>query len=317
MKKILSISLALLMLVCLCMSMVSCQQDTAFSKYYSYLEGLENQTDVEKADDITIVTAKSVTDGDENKTISVTASVPATDAMISVTLFLTENASTYHFMFSVVAATTYTIYVRGEGSIDALSYTGNEMVVFDEFDDYTNTYQTDYYENQYRSTASSMLKTLVLTMKPMMAEAGVNVEDFYFISVEFPTTENDASTEEDLGGPLSAARWTYVGQMLVVGLGMVFLVLAILWIVLIIFEKAMGTKPQPEKKAEPKVEPVVTTQPPVTPPVAQTDDAAIVAAITAAIAATIQSDEQLSEEFAGGFRVVSFRKKNGRGPWNH
>lgn len=314
MKKILSISLALVMLVCLCMSMVSCEQDTAFSKYYSYLEGLEGGTDTFDADDITTVIA--IPFNESGKEIALKASVPGNGATISVTLYLTENTSTYHFLFQINSDTSSACFVSGEGSIDALSYTGNEMVVFDEFGDYTNTYQTDYYENQYRSTASSMLKTLVLTMKPMMAKADVNIADFYFISVDFP--ESDGATEEevDLGGALSAERWVYVGQMLVVGLGMVFLVLAILWIVLLIFEKAMGTKQtQPQKKAEPTPTPVVTEQP-VAPPVVQTNDAAVVAAITAAIAAMIDSDERLSEEFAGGFRVVSFRKKSGRGSWN-
>ena len=315
MKKILSISLALLMLVCLCMSMVSCEQDTAFGKYYSYLEGLEGKTDLAQADALTAVMAQAITTGeDEKPAIMMMSYIKATDATLSMTLVLKENTSTYEFIFEATSKTSDQKLMVASGSIDALSYTGDELV---EFDAYSDAYNSNYYETTQRGTATSMLKTLVLTMKPMMAEAGVNVEDFYFISVEFPTTDDSASAEEDLGGPLSAARWAYVGQMLVVGLGMVFLVLAILWLVLIIFEKAMGTKPQPEKKPEPKAQPVVTTQPPVTPPGAQTDDAAVVAAITAAIAAMIQSDEQLSEEFAGGFRVVSFRKKNGRGPWNH
>ena len=36
-------------------------------------------------------------------------------------------------------------------------------------------------------------------------------------------------------------------------------------------------------------------------------DDALVAAITAAIAATIESDPALASQFAGGFRVVSFK----------
>ena len=40
-------------------------------------------------------------------------------------------------------------------------------------------------------------------------------------------------------------------------------------------------------------------------------------AITAAVAAYIDSDPALSSRFAGGFRVVSFKKKNGKTSWNH
>ena len=31
----------------------------------------------------------------------------------------------------------------------------------------------------------------------------------------------------------------------------------------------------------------------------------------------IDSDPALSSQFAGGFRVVSFKKKNGKTSWNH
>ena len=48
-----------------------------------------------------------------------------------------------------------------------------------------------------------------------------------------------------------------------------------------------------------------------------TDDGALIAAITAAIAATIESDPDLASQFVGGFRVVSFQKKNGKTSWNH
>ena len=39
--------------------------------------------------------------------------------------------------------------------------------------------------------------------------------------------------------------------------------------------------------------------------------------LTAAVAAYIDSDPALSSQFAGGFRVVSFKKKNGKTSWNH
>ena len=303
------------MLLCLCMSMTSCEQETTFGKYFAYLEGLENQTDVMKADGVLTVSAKPLTNIEEDtQKIMFVSSAKATGAVISVALYLVDNTSTYHFEFSIMSDTNNAPYVFGEGDIDALGYTGNDLVTFDTYKDYT--YNSNYYETDYRSTATTMLKTLVLAMKPMMAKADVNVEDFYFISVDFPETDNTATdTEDDLGGAFSAERWVYVGQMLVLGMGMVFLVLAILWIILLIFEKAMGNKPQTQPTTQQVAEPTPTPTVPVTPTAPQNDDA-VVAAITAAIAAMIASDEGLSQEFAGGFRVVSFRRKSGRGSWN-
>ncbi len=132
-----------------------------------------------------------------------------------------------------------------------------------------------------------------------------------------------AETAVEDTGIFSPERFAYAGEMLILGMGMVFLVLAILWVVLIIFAKTMGGAEKPAKqekpaKAAPKPAPKAAPAPAAAPaPVAATSDDAIVAAITAAIAMTINSDPALSSQFAGGFRVVSFKKKNGKTSWNH
>ena len=125
--------------------------------------------------------------------------------------------------------------------------------------------------------------------------------------------ETVAETAEDLGPILSPARVSYAIRMTVLGMGMVFSVLALLWLVLVIFKNALTEKPskaKAEETSEPAPAPAVT-------PVPAGDDPAIIAAITAAIAATIDSDPALSQQFAGGFRVVSFKKKSGKTSWNH
>ena len=127
--------------------------------------------------------------------------------------------------------------------------------------------------------------------------------------------ETVAETTEDLGPILSPARVSYAIRMTVLGMGMVFAVLALLWLVLVIFKNALTEKPS-KAKAEEASEPAPAPAPAVT-PVPAGDDPAIVAAITAAIAATIDSDPALSQQFAGGFRVVSFKKKSGKTSWNH
>lgn len=107
------------------------------------------------------------------------------------------------------------------------------------------------------------------------------------------------------------------GEMLLRGMGTVFLVLAVLWGVIALFSVFSGTaaknpapkqKPAaPEKKAEPKPEPAPAPAPvPV-----QNDDGALIAAITAAIEA-YRAEEGLS---GLPYRVVSFKRKSGRKSW--
>ena len=127
--------------------------------------------------------------------------------------------------------------------------------------------------------------------------------------------ETVAETAEDLGPILSPARVSYAIRMTVLGMGMVFSVLALLWLVLVIFKNALAEKPA-KAKVEEASEPAPAPAPAAAPAPAGADPA-IIAAITAAIAATIDSDPALSQQFAGGFRVVSFKKKSGKTSWNH
>ncbi|MBQ9781026.1 MAG: OadG family protein [Clostridia bacterium] len=140
-------------------------------------------------------------------------------------------------------------------------------------------------------------------------------------TVEETQAPSVEEAQDDLGGIFSAERWAYSGEMLVLGMGMIFLVLGILWGILAIFAKSMGgaEKPAKEEKLTPKVEskPVPAPVAPAAPVAAPTSDDAIVAAITAAIAMTIESDPALSSQFKSGFRVVSFQKKSGKTSWNH
>ena len=99
------------------------------------------------------------------------------------------------------------------------------------------------------------------------------------------------------------------------GMGIVFSVLIIIWIILAIFGKiaTVGTK---EKKAKPAPAPKAPAAPvaaPVAPAAASapaaSDDAELVAAITAAVSLCMDMP-------VGSFRVVSFRKTNTKQAWN-
>lgn len=129
-----------------------------------------------------------------------------------------------------------------------------------------------------------------------------------------------AVTTGDLGGAFSAERMAYALEMTALGLLAVFSVLAILWGVLALFKVFMYDIPQKKAKAKAEVKaepaPVVVDEPIVVAPVASSNDDEVVAVIMAAISAYIAADPALAEEYAGGFRVVSFKRVRDKAAWN-
>ena len=105
-------------------------------------------------------------------------------------------------------------------------------------------------------------------------------------------------------------------EVFVLGLLMVFAVLALLWGVLAIFKVIFYDIPEKRKKAkasETKTETAPAPEAAAAPaPVTVQDDGAIVAAITAALSEYFAE----SGEYSGGFRVVSFRKSQSGSAWN-
>ena len=138
----------------------------------------------------------------------------------------------------------------------------------------------------------------------------------------FLTAETMTYSEEyAMTGELSnLSKFALSGEMLLRGMGTVFMVLILLWACLALF-KVFST---PEKKSASKQEakptpaeektvaiapaPVPAAEEPATPAPAQTDDAAVIAAICAAIEAY-----RAAEGLNGlPYRVVSFKRKTGR-----
>ena len=122
-------------------------------------------------------------------------------------------------------------------------------------------------------------------------------------------------------GLTMSEKFALSGEMLLRGMGTVFMVLVILWGCLSLF-KVFST---PEKKSAPKKEakpaPAEKPSAPAPAPVAEepapaapapTDDAAVIAAICAAIEAY-----RAAEGLSGlPYRVVSFKRKTGRKSWS-
>ena len=109
---------------------------------------------------------------------------------------------------------------------------------------------------------------------------------------------------------------TMMWQTVLLGMGMVFSVLAILWGILSIFKLVfVGKSPKaenPAAKKEVKAEPAAAPAP-VSVPEAQSNDE-LIAVLTAAVAAYMA--EEGTPVADGSFRVVSFRRVGGSRAWN-
>ena len=133
-----------------------------------------------------------------------------------------------------------------------------------------------------------------------------------------------ALSEDRTYAPFSGEAWLYALQMTLIGMGMIFAVLAILWGALAIFklifarnEGEKKVKATLDSKAEKESKPVTVEAPTAAPtPVvaASADDAELIAVLTAAIAA--YEAEQGRCVSVGDFRVVSYRRANGGRSWN-
>lgn len=121
-------------------------------------------------------------------------------------------------------------------------------------------------------------------------------------------------------------RLNYMGIGVLLGMVVVFAVLALLWLILELFgavarrrqtEKSAPQAETPASKAEAVPAPVAPAAAPVAvpaAPVAMSDDA-IVAAITAALAVYLEAQGPKAPSI-NGFRVVSFKKVGTAAHWN-
>lgn len=104
-------------------------------------------------------------------------------------------------------------------------------------------------------------------------------------------------------------------QTPILGMGMIFAVLGLLWAVLAVFKLVFAKQPKPTKETVKEAPPAPKAAVPAAPAPAATDDAALIAVLTAAVAA--YRDAEAGEgEIPCGFRVVSFRRARGGRSWN-
>ena len=315
MKRIISLSLAVLMLVILLLTATSCGMEsvTGYTRLRDHIKanGGEQYVIALDAAAISINSANVavlVDDEGNEQVILVGYAINSTSGIVyQATLYMTGSPEKATLVYQVLNASNAEVVSSAEINVLLTHYTGSDLLTLDSV---SNILPGN--ELTHRQNATTLLNSLLLALDTYMTKnMDMNAHELGFIALseKYMASTEQADAEEDLGGPLSPARLQRAGLMIIQGMGMVFLVLAVLWLVLLIFKKVFYKDPAAAK---------MTPEPaPAAPVATPANDDALVAAITAAVAAYIESDPALSSQFAGGFRVVSFKKKNGKTSWNH
>lgn len=319
MKKIISLTLAALMLVTVLLLATSCGMEsmTGYTRLRDHIKTVGGDEPVILLDaakvGLTSAAATVVTTEEGEEYVCLVGYVVNTQSAVvyQVGLNLTGSPEKAELTYEVLNAATAQKTAAGKTTVLLTHYTGEDYVTFDEVEGINVSA-----ELTHRNQARVLLNSLLLALDTYTTEnMDMDLHELGFIALseKYMAPVESVEAEEDLGGAFSPARLSMAGLMIIQGVGMVFLVLAILWMVLLIFKKVFYKDPAKQEKKE---EAPAEAPAPVAAP-APADDGALVAAITAAVAAYIDSDPALSSQFAGGFRVVSFKKKNGKTSWNH
>lgn len=329
MKKIISLTLAVLMLVTLLLTATSCEVSMEGMTGYTRLRDHVIETvgyngelalDGKAIGFVSVKLIAPLQKGEEQaQNVFLVAEGTSQGNIVRLTLTFSDTTEKAEMGYMILSPTQTEPLVAANATILLTHYTGNDLVTFNEVVNINPGV-----EQIYRESVSSMVNSALLVLDTYTTEKmDMNLRELGFIALseKYMAPTESAEVQEDLGGAFSPARLSMAGLMIVQGVGMVFLVLAILWMVLLIFKKVFYKDPakQEKKKEAPASAPAPVAAPVAAPaaPAAPADDGALVAAITAAVAAYIDSDPALSSQFAGGFRVVSFKKKNGKTSWNH
>ena len=316
MKKIISLSLAVLMLVILLLTAASCGMEgvTGYTRLRDHIKANGGDQFVIALDAAAISinsanVAVLVDDEGNEQVILVGYAINSTSGIVyQATLYMTGSPEKATLVYQVLNASNAEVVSSAEINVLLTHYTGSDLLTLDSV---SNILPGN--ELTHRQNATTLLNSLLLALDTYMTKnMDMNAHELGFIALseKYMASTEQADAEEDLGGPLSPARLQRAGLMIIQGMGMVFLVLAVLWLVLLIFKKIFYKDPAAASKKAPEPAPAAPVATPAS-------DDALVAAITAAVSAYIDSDPALSSQFKGGFRVVSFKKKNGKTSWNH
>ncbi len=319
MKRIISLTLAVRMIVTQALAVTSCEVSMEAMTGYTQLRDHLSETAGDnkpvaldhQAVGLTSATVSSVTlEGGDPNNVCAVGYAKTGNYVLQLTLTLNGSPEKARACYEVLNAADGKAISTAYSTVLLTHYTGDELVAFESMEGITPVT-----ELTNRQNASALLNSLLLALDTYTTKnLDMNLHDLGFIALsdKYMADVEQAEAEEDLGGAFSTERLTMAGLMIVQGMGMVFLVLAILWLVLLIFKKVFYKDPAKETKKE-KPAPAAPVAPaaPAPAPVpaasaAPASNDALVAAISAAVAAYIDSDPALASQFAGGFRGVSF-----------
>ncbi len=321
MKKIISLTLAALMLVTVLLLATSCGMEsmTGYTRLRDHIKAVGGDEPVVQLDAVKVginsaaVTVITPDEGEQYVCLIGYAINTAGGLVYQVRLNMTGSPEKAELIYEVLNASTAQRVSMGTATILLTHYTGEDFITFEEVQNIDAASELTH-RRQAQVLLNSLLEALDIYTTENM-DMDLHELGFIALSEKYMAPVESAEAEEDLGGAFSPARLSMAGLMIIQGMGMVFLVLAVLWMVLLIFKKVFYKDP---KKQDKKEEAPAEAPAPVAAPA---DDGALVAAITAAVAAYIDSDPALSSQFAGGFRVVSFKKSDarasGKTSWNH
>lgn len=319
MKRNICIILSLLMLLTVVLTATSCDTEpvTGFTQLRDHLiETVGENTYATldgSASGLTSVTLSTGRLDDGTPAIRAVAYAMTQGYVLQVTLTAVDADGEWDFQYELLDSATGEALSTGYATLDGAAYTGDTLIAFETVDNITVSV-----EMTARQNATALTNGLLLSLDNYLATVDMSLDDLGLtaLSNKYRAPVTEVETEEDLGGAFSAARLAYAGRMTVLGLGMVFGVLSVLWLVLLIFKSVATRGERKPTKATDKeageTDKTVEKPIPVPAPAEDAEDPATVAAITAAVAAMIASDPSLSSQFEGGFRVVSFKKTNGR-----
>ena len=317
MKKIISLTLAALMLVTVLLLATSCGMEsmTGYTRLRDHIKAVGGDEPVVQLDAVKVginsaaVTVITPDEGEQYVCLIGYAINTAGGLVYQVRLNMTGSPEKAELIYEVLNASTAQRVSMGTATVLLTHYTGEDFITFEEVQNIDAASELTH-RRQAQVLLNSLLKALDIYTTENV-DMDLHELGFIALSAKYMAPVESAEAEEDLGGAFSPARLSMAGLMIIQGMGMVFLVLAVLWMVLLIFTKVFYKDPNKQEQTE---EAPAEAPAPVAAPA---DDGALVAAITAAVAAYIDSDPALSSQFAGGFRVVSLKKKNGKTSWNH
>ena len=270
MKRIISLTLTVLMLTTLLLAATSCGMES-MSGYTLLRDHIIDKVGYDKELSLNEYATIKVTtpDGGDSEIHATIGGYNPDPLMkgtpISITLKMDGSVEKAHLFCEVQDPETRATIAHGSADVLLTHYTGSESISFTSMENVSFVI-----ESATEEFATVLLNSLLLAIDTYTTEnLDLNAHDLGFIALsdKYMADVDAVEAEEDLGGAFSSARMELAIMMLLQGVGMVFLVLAILWIVLLIFKAVFYRIPPRRPRSLPSLKrmklPLFSRRPPL------------------------------------------------------